>query len=68
MLTQPYMDLAASIQVVTEKVVFHLASNLREKCSIPNLCLSGGVALNCVSNGKLLKQTLRSSLDSACEW
>ena len=48
------MDLAASIQVVTEKIVHHVASNLKSKYSISNLCLSGGVA-NCVSNGKLLK-------------
>ena len=57
-LTQPYMDLAASIQVVTEKIVHHVASNLKSKYSISNLCLSGGVALNCVSNGKLLKSKL----------
>ena len=54
-LTQFHMDLAASIQVVTEEIVLKLASSLREETGIKNLCLGGGVALNCVANGKLLK-------------
>ena len=54
-LTQFHMDLAASIQVVTEEVVLKIARNLREETGIENLCLAGGVALNCVANGKLLE-------------
>jgi len=52
-LTQFHMDLAASIQVVTEDVVIKLAKSLRKETGIRNLCLAGGVALNCVANGKL---------------
>ena len=55
-LTQFHMDLAASIQVVTEEIVLKLAKSLREETGIKNLCLAGGVALNCVANGKLLKE------------
>ncbi len=55
-LTQFHMDLAASIQVVTEEIVLKLAKSLREETSIKNLCLAGGVALNCVANGKLLQE------------
>ena len=55
-LTQFHMDLAASIQVVTEEIVLKLARSLREETGIKNLCLAGGVALNCVANGKLLKE------------
>lgn len=54
-LTQFHMDLAASIQVVTEEVVLKLAKSLRRETGIKNLCLAGGVALNCVANGKLLQ-------------
>ena len=49
------MDLAASIQIVTEEIVLKLAKSLREETGIKNLCLAGGVALNCVANGKLLQ-------------
>ena len=55
-LTQFHMDLAASIQVVTEEIVLKLAKSLRKETGIKNLCLSGGVALNCVVNGKLLQE------------
>jgi len=55
-LTQFHMDLAASIQVVTEEIVLKLAKSLREETGIENLCLAGGVALNCVANGKLLQE------------
>ena len=48
-----YMDLAASIQTVLEEAVLRLARSLRTETGIPNLCLAGGVALNCVANGKL---------------
>jgi carbamoyltransferase len=54
-LTQREMDLAASVQKVTEEVVLRMARNLAETWRIPNLCLAGGVALNCVSNGKVLR-------------
>ena len=55
-LTQFHMDLAASIQVVTEEVVIKLAKSLKQETGLKNLCLAGGVALNCVANGKLIKQ------------
>jgi len=54
-LTQFHMDLAASIQAVTEEVVLKIVAHLAEEYSIPNLCLAGGVALNCVANGKIVK-------------
>jgi carbamoyltransferase len=50
------MDLAASVQAVTEEVVIKLAQSVRQETGQRNLCLAGGVALNCVANGKLLKQ------------
>ena len=53
-LTQFHMDLAASIQLVTEEVVIKLAKSLQKETGLKNLCLAGGVALNCVANGKLL--------------
>jgi carbamoyltransferase len=55
-LTQREMDMAASIQVVTEEVVLRLARTLREETGERNLCLAGGVALNCVANGRLLRE------------
>jgi carbamoyltransferase len=55
-LTQREMDLAASIQVVTEEVVMRLARFARRETGERQLCLAGGVALNCVANGKLLKE------------
>jgi carbamoyltransferase len=54
-LTQREMDLAASIQAVTEEVVIKLARGVAEQTGARNLCLAGGVALNCVANGKLLR-------------
>jgi carbamoyltransferase len=54
-LTQKEMDLARSVQEVTENVMLRLAKSAREETGIKNLCLSGGVALNCVANGKILK-------------
>ena len=57
-LTQFHMDLAASIQLVTEEIVLKIAKSLREETGIKNLCLAGGVALNCVANGKLLQQNV----------
>jgi carbamoyltransferase len=55
LLTQRHMDLAASIQAVTDEVVLRLTRSLREETGIRNLCLAGGVALNCVANGKVLR-------------
>jgi carbamoyltransferase len=55
LLTQRHMDLAASVQAVTEEVVLRLARSLRQETGINNLCLAGGVALNCVANGKILR-------------
>ncbi len=54
LLTQFHMDVAASIQAVTEEMVLTLTRNLAETYQIPNLCMAGGVALNCVANGKVL--------------
>ncbi|QDT03149.1 Decarbamoylnovobiocin carbamoyltransferase [Rubripirellula lacrimiformis] len=50
------MDLAASIQVVTEDVILRTANHLHEKTGMDNLCMAGGVALNCVANGRLLRE------------
>jgi carbamoyltransferase len=55
-LTQKDMDIAASIQVVTERIVMGLAETLHKETGEKNLCLAGGVALNCVANGKLLRE------------
>ncbi len=57
-LTQFHMDLAASIQKVTEDIMIRLAKSLKKEFNIPNLCLAGGVALNCVANGKILKEKI----------
>ncbi len=54
-LEQRHMDLAASIQAVTEEVVLRLTRSLAEQTKLKNLCLAGGVALNCVANGKVLR-------------
>lgn len=53
-LTQREMDLAASIQSVTEEIVLRLARSIATETGMRNLCLAGGVALNCVANGKVL--------------
>ena len=57
-LTQFHMDIAASIQNVTEEIMIKLAKSIREEYNIKNLCLAGGVALNCVANGKILKEKI----------
>ncbi len=54
-LTQRDMDLAASIQAVTEEIVLRLSRSLAAETGTKNLCLAGGVALNCVANGKILR-------------
>ncbi len=55
-LTQFHMDIAASIQNITEEIVLKLSKSVSEEYNIKNLCLAGGVALNCVANGKLVKE------------
>ncbi len=57
-ITQFHMDLAASIQKVTEEIMINLAKSLRKEYGIKNLCLAGGVALNCVANGRILEQKI----------
>ena len=57
-LTQFHMDIASSIQKVTEEIMVKLAKSIRNEYGIPNLCLAGGVALNCVANGKILKEKI----------
>ena len=54
-LTQRHMDLAASAQAVIEEAVLRLTRSLRAETGVANLCLAGGVALNCVANGKVLR-------------
>ena len=54
-LTQFHMDIAASVQAVTEEVVLTITRSLVKEYDIPNLCMAGGVALNCVANGKILR-------------
>ena len=57
-LTQFHMDIAASIQKVTEDIVIKITKSIKDEYKINNLCLAGGVALNCVANGKILKQKI----------
>jgi carbamoyltransferase len=54
-LTQVHMDLATSVQAVTEEIVLRITRNLARESGSKNLCLAGGVALNCVANGKILR-------------
>ena len=56
LLTQRDLDLAASIQLVTEEIVLKIARNVYEETGQKNLCLAGGVALNCVANGRILRE------------
>ena len=57
-LTQKEMDIASSLQEVTEEIMLKMARHIREKTGTKNLCLAGGVALNCVGNGKILKEKI----------
>ena len=57
-ITQFHMDIAASIQKVTEEIMIKLAKAIRQEYNIKNLCLAGGVALNCVANGKILQEKI----------
>jgi carbamoyltransferase len=55
-LTQREMDIAASIQLVTEQIMLRIARHVHEQTGMKNLCLAGGVALNCVGNGRILRE------------
>ena len=57
-ITQFHMDIAASIQKVTEEIMVKLTKSIRNEYNIKNLCLAGGVALNCVANGKILREKI----------
>ncbi len=57
-INQFHMDIASSIQKVTEDIMLKLVRGIRKKYNIKNLCLAGGVALNCVANGKILKEKI----------
>ena len=57
-LTQREMDIASSIQSVCEEVIIKIACDIKKKTKLKSLCLAGGVALNCVANGKLLRENI----------
>jgi carbamoyltransferase len=57
-ISQFHMDIAASIQKVTEEIMIKLVRSIKKEYDIKNLCLAGGVALNCVVNGKILKEKI----------
>jgi len=61
-LTQFHMDIAASIQKVTEDILIKLLKSISNEYQIRNLCLAGGVALNCVANGKILKKQIFNNI------
>lgn len=61
-LTQREMDLARSVQEVTEDVMLKMARHIRKETGMKNLCLAGGVALNCVANGKILRENIFDDL------
>ena len=58
LLTQFHMDIAASIQSVTEEIVLRIVTSISKETKLKNLCMAGGVALNCVANGKILKNEI----------
>ena len=58
LLTQFHMDIAASIQLVTEEIILKIIKNISSTYSVKNICLAGGVALNCVANGKVFKEKI----------
>ena len=62
LLTQFHMDIASSIQAVIEKIILKLVTSIQKETKINNLCLAGGVALNCVANGKILKKNIFKDL------
>ncbi len=55
-ITQREMDLAASVQAVTEEVMLRIVRHVHAETDLPNLCLAGGVSLNCVGNGRILRE------------
>ena len=57
LLTDFHMDIASSIQAVTEEIVMRITKNIANEYKLKNLCLAGGVALNCVANGKILRES-----------
>ena len=57
-LTQFHMDIASSIQKITENIILKLTKNIRKEYGLKNLCMAGGVALNCVANGKILNNNI----------
>ena len=61
-ISQFHMDIASSIQNVTEQIMLKLARSLRKEFGISNLCLAGGVALNCVANGKILDEKIYENI------
>jgi len=61
-LEERHMDIAASIQKVTEDILLKMVDHLHRETGLPNLCMAGGVALNCVANGRILRQSPFSSL------
>ena len=62
-LTQFHMDIAASIQKVTEDIMIKEVKSLKEEFKISNLCLAGGVALNCVANGKIYPENIFDKIE-----
>ena len=58
LLTQFHMDIASSIQAVTEEIILKLVTSISKEIKSRNLCMAGGVALNCVANGKILKNNI----------
>ena len=58
LLTQFHMDIASSVQAVTEEIILLLTKDIAKNYKIKNLCMAGGVALNCVANGKILKNKI----------
>ena len=58
LLPEFHMDIASSIQAVTEEIVLKLTTSISKETNIKNLCMAGGVALNCVANGKILKKNI----------
>ena len=58
LITQFHMDIASSIQFVTEEIVLRLAKSIAKENESKNLCMAGGVALNCVANGKIIKEKI----------
>ncbi len=57
-ITQEDMDIAASLQAITEEIMLRMARNVKKETSEKNLCLAGGVSLNCVANGKILRENI----------